>query len=798
MSQPHQPHSFVQQQQKKASPPLRVSLARQDTPEMNLGSLFPEEQSTSQPMKKSSSSLKTTPTRQDTPEMNLNTLFLEDQSSYQLKKSALSPLKNISRRLENPEMNLNQIFQDDVPTSSVHVRHGIAQLASSDSTQPVSISIADLLDDSDASDHSPYDSPMETKPMPFTHTGSHAHLEEMDAHAPEPSAAGKAKFTTMPHLPDIPSVSMPFFGAKKAGMSTQPEIHPASAPGLPSNKSPWISVLDVPSGSAPSVSIPELPTLDSPSVGAPEHPSLCASTLPAASNVELPSHSARGHHTAAALRVGGIRGMMPAMPSMSSSSRHPALYPEEEAGFPRGGAPRHENSAPHVEHVVVIQKAPVKSQHASIFRADLPSGEKKLGKRARKAQRKHDATRQHSIMDTISTALIGRKKYTVSSPIMRLNELFDEPTAMALPASAHGAPLLGGIRGMLPAMPTMPTLSSVHLPSMSVMPAVPEVHLPALPEMHLPSLPAMPILALPHLPKIGSAAASSVSGPATLALRKPSFAAALKVPKIDPTLLPEEQADYPRGDIRRHENPVPSHDHVKDVVEVKKLSLPQASPSLSVLPPLRLSSLPKMGVAAVSSVSAAAILPKHKPSTSAALKSPKVDLTLLPEEQANYPRGDVRRHENPAPSHVEDIIEVKKLRLSPALPLMPALPILALDRRQKLGAVTAHRVSGPSALPKHKPSKAAAIKMPKFDLTLFPEEQANYSRGDIPRRENPAPSHVEDIVEVKKLRVPAPLPLDAELPVVMAAAPTFASSSTHMPTLPKIVIPGRKISSLFA
>ncbi|KAK3833043.1 MAG: hypothetical protein JOS17DRAFT_741361 [Linnemannia elongata] len=199
-----------------------------------------------------------------------------------------------------------------------------------------------------------------------------------------------------------------------------------------------------------------------------------------------------------------------------------------------------------------------------------------------------------------------------------------------------------------------------------------------------------------------------------------------------------------------------------------------------------------MGVAAVSSVSAAAILPKHKPSTSAALKSPKVDLTLLPEEQANYPRGDVRRHENPAPSHVEDIIEVKKLRLSPALPLMPALPILALDRRQKLGAVTAHRVSGPSALPKHKPSKAAAIKMPKFDLTLFPEEQANYSRGDIPRRENPAPSHVEDIVEVKKLRVPAPLPLDAELPVVMAAAPTFASSSTHMPTLPKIVIPDAK------
>ncbi|KAF9543241.1 hypothetical protein EC957_001037 [Mortierella hygrophila] len=835
---PRQPHRFVQQK-KKASLPLKTTLAHQDTLEMSLDSLFPEEYSTSQPMKKTSSPSKATPTRQDTPEMNLNTLFPEYQSTFQLKKNALSPLKDIPARQDTSKMNLKKLFTEDTPASSVLVSHGIAQLALGDSTKPVSIPIADLLDDSGASDHSPYNSSAETNVKPFIHTQHYTHPGKTDVHAPESSAAGKTKFPTMPHLPAIASINLPFVDAKMAGMSTQPKLYAANTPGLPSNNSPWISVLDVPSGSAPSVSVPELPTLDSPSVSAPilpildsplvsapvlpsldspsvsapilpsldspsvsapVLPSLSASTLPAVRIVELLSHSDRVHHTAAAPRVDGVRGMMPAMPSMSSFSHQTALYPEEEeADFPRKDAPRHENPAPsHVEHIVEIQRAPVKSHPIAIFRADIPSDEKMHGKRARKAQRKHDATRQHSIMDTISAALVGRKKNTVSSPVMRLNELFDEPMAMALPAPAtHSGPLLGGIRSRLPAMPTMAAFSSVHLPSMPAMPAVPEVHLPALPEMdlpalpemHLPSMPAMPILTMPHLPKLGSVAGSGVSGSAILVKHKPSTAATLKMPKIDPTLLPEEQANYPRGDVRRCENPAPSHAHVKDVVEVRKLRLPQASPSLSVLPPLDLSSLPKMSVAAVPFVSTATILPRHTPSTSAALKTPKVDLTLLPEEQANYPRGDARRHENPAPSHVEDIIEVGKLRLPPALPLMPALPILALDRQQKLGAVTAHRVSGPPMLPKHKPSKAAAIKMPKVDHTLLPEEQANYPRGDIPRHENPAPSHVEDIVEVSKVRVPTPLPLDAELPVVMTAAPAFSWSSIHMPTLPEIHMP---------
>ncbi|KAF9341849.1 hypothetical protein BGZ91_000887, partial [Linnemannia elongata] len=91
------------QHKKKPSSPLKHAPIRQDTPEMNLGSLFPENQPI-QPTKNASSPLKNTPIRQDTPEMNLNTLFPEDQSPSQSKKNAWSPLKSTLTSQETPEM----------------------------------------------------------------------------------------------------------------------------------------------------------------------------------------------------------------------------------------------------------------------------------------------------------------------------------------------------------------------------------------------------------------------------------------------------------------------------------------------------------------------------------------------------------------------------------------------------------------------------------------------------------------------------------------------------------------------
>lgn len=774
------------QAKKKPSSTLKDTPTRQDTPEMNLDKLFLESQS-SQPKNNASSLLKDTPTRQDSPELNLNGLFREDQSSSKLKKSASSslgiltrqdtpemdlnsqiaenqspllPSKNISSTLRNiptlflenklpsqtkkstssslkdpltrqdtPEMNLDKLFHEDKSVliantpadhpTSVRISHGIAQPLSGDSSKPVSISLENLLDDSDASSHSPYDSPVDTEAMPLGQPSSHsavpgeptAHLDEKDAHAPAHSAAGKTKLPSMSHLPAMPSISMQFFSAKKADAPAQSELSSVSASQLPSvsaSQLPSVSASQIPSVNAPLINIPELstikasstsahelPTLSAPLVIVPLPPTLSHSSISAP---ELPS--APGLPTVTTNHFGGIRGMMPSVSSTTSSSRHPPPFPEDQTDLPRGDALRHENpSLSNIGDVIEVHRVAVKPHPVAIFRADIPKGEKRPGKRARKAQRKHDATKRHSIMDTISTALVGRKKNSVSSPVMRLNELFDEPMVMTLPASSTPAtPLLGGIRGRLPSvsmpslssvhMPTMPAVPYAHMPSMPAMPALPSVHLPALPEMH------MPALALPHLPKLGAAATRDVS-------------------------------------------------------------------------------------------SVAITLPKPKPSTAAAIKVPKIDATLLPEEQANYPRGDIRRRENPAPSHVEDIVEVKKLHLPADLSVL------------KLSSATVHDVSSVTVpLPRHKPSKAAAIKIPKVEATLLPEEQANYPRGDIQRRENPAPSHVEDIVEVKRLRLPAPLPLDAELPVVAAAVPAISMPSIHMPTLPSMHLPSLPSVSL--
>lgn len=94
--------------------------AGRSSPEMNLGSLFSEDQSPPQPKKKVSSPLKNTPTRQDTPEMNLNNLFLEERLHSQSTKYILSPLKNTPTRKETPEMNLGNLLNDlTAPTTKL-------------------------------------------------------------------------------------------------------------------------------------------------------------------------------------------------------------------------------------------------------------------------------------------------------------------------------------------------------------------------------------------------------------------------------------------------------------------------------------------------------------------------------------------------------------------------------------------------------------------------------------------------------------------------------------------------------
>ncbi|KAF9991521.1 hypothetical protein BGZ80_009070, partial [Entomortierella chlamydospora] len=141
------------------------------------------------------------------------------------------------------------------------------------------------------------------------------------------------------------------------------------------------------------------------------------------------------------------------------------------------------------------------------------------------------------------------------------------------------------------------------------------------------------------------------------AIHEPSKAAMLKTPRVDQTLLPEEQATYPRGDCNGHENPA-RPEKIFNIMEI--------------------------------GAGARHVIHKHELSNAVMLKVPRVDQTLLPEEQATYPHGGCDEHENPArPEKVFSIMEI--------------------------GSGVRHAV--------HEPSKAAMLKTPRVDQTLLPEEQ---------------------------------------------------------------------------
>ncbi|KAF9148577.1 hypothetical protein BG015_009671 [Linnemannia schmuckeri] len=181
---------------------------------------------------------------------------------------------------------------------------------------------------------------------------------------------------------------------------------------------------------------------------------------------------------------------------------------------------------------------------------------------------------------------------------------------------------------------------------------------------------------------------------------KPSTAAALKTPKKDLSLYEEEESTYPRGDeSTKFENPArPAV--VEDVIEVKEL-------------------------------------PKEYHSTAVGLKMPKKNLFLYDEEEGTYPRGDEAvKIENPAhPAVVEDIVEVKKFP------------------KEALAALAAPAAMATTLPEQH--STAAALKLPKKNLSLYDEEESTYPRGDeAAHHENPAhPPVVKEIVEVTAVPV---------------------------------------------
>ncbi|KAG0353574.1 hypothetical protein BGZ54_002189, partial [Gamsiella multidivaricata] len=400
-----------------------------------------------------------------------------------------------------------------------------------------------------------------------------------------------------------------------------------------------------------------------------------------------------------------------------------------------------------------------------------PGRQGKPSKRQRKATKKHDADSRQSVFDSISSALVGRKKNSVSTPEMHLDEVFSDQSGLSRPEDedeedSHGASTvvpaaavavatgLGeGIRSIWESihMPVIKTrrasepstikddsgkLGSMfshagdlagqkmheHAPSKAATLKAPKIDLTLFPEEQPDYLhedldqhenPAHPenvmdVVEIPYQ-NLEQSSATGLSGPSAQAPRGTN-AATLKAPKIDLTLFPEEQPDYLHEDLDQHENP-PRPENVMDIVEIPYQNLGQRS------------------VTGLSGPSTATQAPRG--TNAATLKAPKIDLTLFPEEQPDYLHENRIEHENPPrPQNVMDIVEI---------------PYQNLEQQR-----SATGLSGPSTVTQApRGTNAATLKAPKIDLTLFPEEQPDYLHEDLDQHENPArPENVMDIVEI--------------------------------------------------
>ncbi|KAF9566408.1 hypothetical protein EC968_003784 [Mortierella alpina] len=294
-----------------------------------------------------------------------------------------------------------------------------------------------------------------------------------------------------------------------------------------------------------------------------------------------------------------------------------------------------------------------------------PARPKRMSKRERKAVRKSEAAKHMSVLDSISTALVGRRKNSVSTPVMRLNELFETAEQWAPQTEEHHSSTavaagLGGIRSMLGSI-HMPTLISRQTSDVNAAHAEGSF-------------------------KLG-AASSHAYGTGSQSRQKsmPSKAAALKAPKINLALYPEEQPDYSRGINIKRENPPPAKlsAHVRNITEIPYhgFSASGYKPRSTVAsagvhrPPLARMILDlharhagpfkEQSQSLNASTTARVRSQQTRHSTAAALKKPKLNLWLFPEEEADYPRGEGLHRPNRLATHA-NLVEVKEIQLDSA------------------------------------------------------------------------------------------------------------------------------------
>jgi len=397
------------------------------------------------------------------------------------------------------------------------------------------------------------------------------------------------------------------------------------------------------------VSVGHSPSISSPAVAAPDSG--------AAPLHEAPASTLKSHKR----QVLGEAYDEPIQTSSSLPQDQQSKQFESNDGLNAASYPSFATSAPQSSKGNQAQGAHAKrrSRLRRVRHDNVPKQPRKLSKRERKAIKKREAEKGMGMLDTISTVFVGRKKNSVSTPVLHLNEVFgapspdlplspsqeDHPSFTAVGASTVAA-IAGGIGGNIRSL----------VGSMKLHPKADE-----------------------DMNDSNMSSSTSDRTNAVEGLRshkhEPSTAAMLKTPvsKINLGLFPEEEAEYPRTDADRNFSENPTHlPNVMDVIEESQMSkvhpTSQSTATTADTPPKSRSASATTGhppraalgpmvlnlhsqhakespVGAPSQsvhTTTATLLnrPGETHSGAVALKTPKLDLLLFPEEQADYPRDD--------------------------------------------------------------------------------------------------------------------------------------------------------------
>ncbi|KAF9436067.1 hypothetical protein BGZ76_004885, partial [Entomortierella beljakovae] len=352
---------------------------------------------------------------------------------------------------------------------------------------------------------------------------------------------------------------------------------------------------------------------------------------------------------------------------------------------------------------------------------------RKPSKRQRKAAKKLEILGQMTVLDNISNLLLGRRKNTVQTPVMELDKFFELTSHSELECPAPTDPVADAVMTGIEGIKSL--FGSIHLPTLSI-------------------------------------------------LQKQETAAAI----LDRSTVIEKGGPSKKAPLKKAA--------MKSAIpDTETAILRRKARAISKSPGTNVSKGKRVRTSSSSSITARKIARNEKNSNFVTLKSksPTEDLTLLPEEQAGYPRADCKEHENPArPKCVPDIVGASDHPIgngsqpvteksssyvnvmdSPEYMIPAALTLaipsaIPIARERKLSEASVKETAiGVGKRRMSEPIKSTMLSTPKFDMSFLPEERTSYLQ-EIDFHKSSAPFIFPDTPDINKHQIGLSHPLEPE------------------------------------